>query len=86
MPLSAAQTFDREFLTIRAKILEIAACLDRLDRADGDVGGDARLGRIHAAIQQLLSSDDGRAEAVQQTFSLPYDGNWRQRFGVAPVQ
>ncbi len=35
MPLTAAATLEREFLTIRAKILEIAASLDRLDRADG---------------------------------------------------
>lgn len=82
MPLNAPATLEREFLTIRAKILEIAASLDRLDRADGDVGDDARMEQIRAGIEQLLSPDDGRAEAVQQVFSLPYDGGWRERFGV----
>lgn len=86
MPLTAAATLDREFLTIRAKILEIAASLDRLDRADGDVASDPRLAQVRTGIEQLLSSEEGRAEAVQQVFSLPYDEGWRERFGVLPVK
>lgn len=82
MPLTAAATLEREFLTIRAKILEIAASLDRLDRADGETGSDPRLAQIRTGIEQLLSSDEGRAEAVQQVFSLPYDEAWRERFGL----
>lgn len=86
MPLTAAATLEREFLTIRAKILEIAASLDRLDRADGELVNDPRLEQIRSGVQQLLSEDDGRAEAVQQVFSLPYDAEWRERFGVEPVK
>ncbi len=32
--MPAAEVLDREFLEIRAKILEIAASLDRLDRGE----------------------------------------------------
>jgi hypothetical protein len=33
IPLDATEVLNREFLEIRAKLLEIAAALDRLDRA-----------------------------------------------------
>ncbi len=86
MPLTASATLEREFLTIRAKILEIAASLDRLDRADGEIAHDPRVAQIRAGVQQLLSAEDGRAEAVQQVFSLAYDGDWRERFQLLPVK
>lgn len=82
MPLTAAATLEREFLTIRAKILEIAAALDRLDRADGALDGDARLAQIRAGVECLLVNREGRAEAVQQVFSLAYEEGWRERFGL----
>jgi hypothetical protein len=83
MPLTAAATLEREFLTIRAKILEIAASLDRLDRADGDVVGDPRLAQIRAGVECLLTDETGRAAAVQQVFSLAYEERWREKFGLA---
>jgi hypothetical protein len=82
MPLTAAATLEREFLTIRAKILEIAASLDRLDRAEGVLDGDPRLAQIRAGVECLLVDKEGRAEAVQQAFSLAYEERWREQFGV----
>ena len=35
--MSAQQILDREFLEMRAKILEVSATLDRLERAEGPV-------------------------------------------------
>ena len=37
-PLSAGQTLDREFLAIRARLIDVAAALDRIDRAKGARG------------------------------------------------
>jgi hypothetical protein len=37
IPLDAPEVLNREFLEVRAKILEIAAVLDRIDRAEGAV-------------------------------------------------
>ena len=37
-----AEVFDQEFLPTRAKILEVAAALDRLDRASGSLAADSR--------------------------------------------
>jgi hypothetical protein len=66
---SAAETLDREFLTIRSRLLNLAAALDRLDRADGDVAGDPRLQRIHRALAILASPDANRAEQIQMAMS-----------------
>jgi hypothetical protein len=37
---------------------------------------------VHAAIQVLLRPDDDRAEQIQLIFSRPYDGGWREKFGL----
>ncbi|BBO33529.1 hypothetical protein [Lacipirellula parvula] len=73
---------EQEFLPLRAKILEIAAGLDRLDRAvpAGDDGG--RRERLEKAIQLLLAEDPSRAARVQLLFSRDYDEQWRSRLEV----
>ena len=80
---TASAVLDREFLEIRAKLLEVAASLDRLERAAGSVEGDPRLERIRQAIE-LLADESGRdrAEAIQLLFSRQYDPNWQQVFGM----
>ena len=82
MQNSAAQVLDREFLELRAKILELAASFDRLDRAEGTVDGDHRWELIQEALQALGGSQPDRAQAVQLLFSLSYDPAWRERFGL----
>ena len=73
---------EQEFLPLRAKILEIAAGLDRLDRATeaGDDGG--RRERLEKAIQLLLADEPSRAARVQLLFSRDYDEDWRTQFEV----
>ena len=44
--MNSKQILDREYLTLRAKILEIAASLDRIERADGDVSDDDRVNEV----------------------------------------
>ena len=81
-PLNAEELLDQEFLVVRAKILEIAAALDRLDRGDGDAGdhprNDPRTEKLHEGLEALLSREQNRAERIQQIFSLPYDEGWRR--------
>lgn len=81
-PLDAPEVLNREFLEVRAKILEIAAALDRLDRAAGTAEGDARLERIRQGLSMLSTRRADRAEQVQLIFSLAYDGDWRSRLQV----
>ncbi len=78
----AKEVFEQEFLPIRAKLLEVAAALDRLDRAPGSLAADPRRTQIQAAIQVLLRPDDDRAEQLQLIFSRPYEGDWREKFGM----
>lgn len=77
-----AVVLDEEFLPLRAKILEIAAGLDRLDRAAGKWPGDNRHERLEHAIRLLLDDEPTRAERVQLLFSREYRDTWRKDFGV----
>ena len=78
----SADVLDQEFLPVRAKILEVAAALDRLDRAGGSSETDSRREQMQAAIQALLRTEDDRAEQIQLLFSRQYKDDWREKFGV----
>lgn len=80
---TANEIMEREFLETRAKLLELAAALDRLDRAAGSVAQDPRSQQIQQALAVLSSNDTDRAEQIQLIFSLPYDPEWRSRYGLA---
>lgn len=82
--LSAKETFDREFLEIRCKILELAAAFDRLDRGEGGAPTERRLEQIRAALAVLLEDQADRAERVQMIFSRAYETSWQQSFKLAP--
>ncbi len=77
---TASEVLDAELLAVRAKLLEIAGSLDRLNRADGTVEDDPRLGQIRQALEVLQSSQPDRAEQIQLIFSLPYDEQWRENY------
>jgi len=81
--MNSKQILDREFLEIRAKILQIAASLDRIDRADGDVEEDEKLELLRKGILILMSDSPDRAEQVQLLFSREYDESWREAFQFA---
>jgi hypothetical protein len=80
--LNAPDVLNREFLEIRARILDLAAMLDRLDRAPGDVSSDRRIQLIQKGIDALKQSEPNRAEQVQLIFSLAYDPKWRETLAV----
>jgi hypothetical protein len=84
--MAAQRTLDallnEEFLPLRARILEIAAGLDRLDRAAEPSNDDPRRQRLEEAIQILLRDESNRAEQVQKLFSREYDQAWREHFGL----
>jgi hypothetical protein len=88
-PMTSRQVLDREFLEIRAKILELAASFDRLDRgaaeqnAQASLADDARLKRIDEALALLRRAEPRRAEQVQMIFSREYDNQWPGKLEVA---
>jgi hypothetical protein len=81
-PRCKAEVLNRDFLETRSRILELAAALDRLDRAPrvGAEAPDSRVAQLRQALEALLEPGPGRAETVQRIFSLDYDPGWRARF------
>ena len=80
-----AEVLNRDFLDSRSKILELAAALDRIDRAPSrpaDHPPERRLAQLKQAIEALLEPGPGRAETVQRLFSLEYDPDWRAGHGL----
>lgn len=79
-PLPAPKALDSFFLEARAKILDLAAILDRINRGQGagGVDGDPRLDKIRKALEVLHDQSGGRAERIQQIFSLEYDASWEK--------
>lgn len=77
-PLSAKSALEAYFFEARAKVLDLAAILDRIGRGSGSVEDDARLAKLREAVGALLSEGPGRAEQVQQIFSLGYEAGWER--------
>jgi hypothetical protein len=79
-PLPAKSALDAYFLEARSKLLDVAAILDRIGRGDGAGGvqADPRVANIRRAVEALLARPEGRAEELQQIFSLAYDPNWKR--------
>ncbi|MEX2303567.1 MAG: hypothetical protein WD733_21675 [Bryobacterales bacterium] len=71
-PLSRPEVVDRYFLEHRAKLIDIAAFLDRVDRATprGE-GEDFRMAAFREALKILDSGESGRARRVLEHLSDP---------------
>jgi hypothetical protein len=76
----APKTLDDFFLEARSKLLDVAAILDRIGRGRdaGRAEADPRLEKIRQALEVLHDRSGGRAERVQQIFSLNYDPAWER--------
>ncbi len=79
--LTASEELEREFLTIRHRLLDIAAAFDRIDVADGadDIRSDQRMTALRDAARLLIDGRPERARRVQMRFSDAYDDAWRQK-------
>ena len=82
-PLTAKDAIDKFYPEARAKLLEVAATLDRIDRGQ-PVPDDPRLQLLRKAIAQLheasTSTRPDRAEKLQVLFSLAYEDGWLKTF------
>jgi len=72
-PLTQQQLIDEYFIEHRTKILDIAAFLDRFDRASThNAEEDFRIRAFRKALAALLDSENGgRMRAVQMLLSDP---------------
>ncbi len=70
---------DREYLEIRHRLLDVAAALDRIHRADGaSADSDQRMEILRQASVILFDSRPNRAERAQLVFSDDYDPAWHK--------
>lgn len=81
------RVLDREFLEARARILELGAIFDRMDRSGSVDPQDPRLQKLRDALHCVLEfsgadAAGSRAEGVQLIFSRQYDEQWRKSFGI----
>jgi len=67
--MNRKQLLDLYYLDARAKLIDLAAFLDRLDRAEGEP--DFRFAAFHQALAQLQNSAPARAERVLTALSDP---------------
>ena len=78
-PLAAPHALDAYFLEARSKLLDLAAILDRIGRGRdaADAAADPRLESVRRALEVLQDQSGGRAERIQQIFSLDYEAGWQ---------
>lgn len=78
--MASAAALDAYFFEARAKLLDLAAILDRIGRGTGaaEAVKDPRLAKVRQAIEVLRDESGGRAERIQQIFSLAYEPGWER--------
>ncbi len=67
--MTKQKTLDLYFMDARSKLIDLAAFLDRVQRADGDE--DFRLSAFRAAVRELHGDKPERAKSVLLAFSDP---------------
>jgi hypothetical protein len=71
-PLTQQQLIETHFMEMRAKVLDLAAFLDRMDRScKADAENDFRILALRKALQRLSASTTWRAYDIQMILSDP---------------
>ena len=86
--LTARQLLTRDYLDVRARLLDIAASLDRIDRgADAEQARDeAKYRQLQDGLRLLCDGRPDRTTRVQMLFSMAYDPAWHGSAGGVPPQ
>ncbi|AMV33894.1 hypothetical protein VN12_17325 [Pirellula sp. SH-Sr6A] len=79
---SADKILSEEYLVARAKILELAATLDRLARAPGEVDSLPQKKLLDQAMKILIDHEGDKARRVQLLLSRQYEADWRAKLEV----
>ena len=67
--MNRQQLLDSYFLQARSRLIDLAAFLDRVGRADGQA--DFRLDALNRVLEELAAGGEGRAERVLLALSDP---------------
>ena len=68
-PLDVGKTVDLYFMEHRAKLLDIAAFLDRLDRSSGGPADDVRIRALNKVIPLLIDGQGNRTQRILERLS-----------------
>ena len=68
-PLDGRKAVDLYFMEHRAKLLDIAAFLDRLERTSGAAVDDVRIRALRQAIPLLVDGQGQRTQRILELFS-----------------
>ncbi|MBT0665822.1 hypothetical protein KI809_16045 [Geobacter pelophilus] len=85
--LNATEILDLYFIENRARLLDIASFLDRIDRYEGsdEAKADFRYQALVNAAKLLHNSDTGRTVAIQNSFSDPSTEPLESAIGLKAV-
>lgn len=82
---SAEQIVVDEFMIARAKIVELAATLDRIERATGDVEDSKNMQLLVQGMHILCDDEVEKAKRVQLLMSRQYDPDWQSRMSISKL-
>jgi hypothetical protein len=76
-PKTAEELLDIYFLDMRSALLETAAAMDRIERAENGAGvlKDARILKLNQAFEILKSGKENRTEQFLVLFSDPLESS-----------
>jgi hypothetical protein len=80
---SATQIVADEFMIARAKIVELAATLDRIERASGNVDDSKNMQLLVQGIHILIDDQVEKAKRVQLLMSRDYDPEWQNIMSIS---
>lgn len=71
--MNAKEILDLYFIDNRARLLDIASFIDRIDRYEGapEAKADFRYRAMQQAVELLLTSEKDRTAKIQEIFSDP---------------
>lgn len=79
---SAQQIVAEDFMIARARIVELAATLDRIERATGDVVDSKNMQLLMQGMHILCDDEVEKAKRVQLLMSRQYDPQWQTQMSI----
>ncbi len=79
---NAQEVLADEFLVARCKILELAATLDRIERAAGSAEESRNMQLLSQGLKVLCDDEVEKAKRIQLLMSREYDPTWRKVYGL----
>ena len=79
---SAEQIVADDFMIARARIVELAATLDRIERATGDVEDSTNMQLLIQGMHILCDDEVEKAKRVQLLMSRQYEPKWQAQMSI----